>query len=75
MFLCFNSDEKLYNYEDPTARKTMQDALKLRISLVGGLFDSITTTFQSIQDWSFLLVQLIVRGWWTLPTTPTCSAA
>ena len=62
MFLCFNSDEKLYNYEDPTARKTMQDALKLRISLVGGLFDSITTTFQSIQDWSFLLVQLIVRG-------------
>merc|ERR1719210_2513338 len=35
MFLCFNSDEKLYNYEDPTARKTMQDALKLRISLVG----------------------------------------
>ena len=63
MFLCFNSEtEKLYNYEDPTARKTMQDALKLRFSLVGGLFESITTTFQSIQDWSFLLVQLIVRG-------------
>ena len=61
-FLCFNSDEKLYNYEDFTARKTMQDALKLRFSLVGGLFESITTTFQSIQDWSFLLVQLIVRG-------------
>ena len=63
MFLCFNSEtEKLYNYEDPTARKTMQDALKLRFSLVGGLFESITTSFQSIQDWSFLLVQLIVRG-------------
>ena len=23
-FLCFNKDEKLYNYEDPTARKAMQ---------------------------------------------------
>ena len=34
MFLCFTSDEKLYNYEDPTARKTMQDALKLRFSLI-----------------------------------------
>ena len=29
-FLCFNKDEKLYNYEDPNARKSMQDALILR---------------------------------------------
>eukprot|EP00092_Neocalanus_flemingeri_P010941 GFUD01011784.1.p1 GENE.GFUD01011784.1~~GFUD01011784.1.p1 ORF type:complete len:905 (-),score=263.34 GFUD01011784.1:318-2708(-) len=61
-FLCFSNDEKLYNYEDPTARKTMQDALQLRFSLVGGLFESITTNFQSITDWSTLLVQLVVRG-------------
>jgi hypothetical protein len=28
-FLCFTKDEKLYNYEDPTARKAMQDALQV----------------------------------------------
>jgi len=61
-FLCFTNDEKLYNYEDPTARKTMQDALQLRFSLVGGLFESIYMNFQSITDWSTLLVQLVVRG-------------
>merc|ERR1719336_3286849 len=40
----------------------MQDALQLRFSLVGGMFESITTTMQSITDWSTLLVQLVVRG-------------
>ncbi len=40
-FLCFNKDEKVYNYEDHTARKAMQDALQLRFSLVGGVFDII----------------------------------
>jgi len=29
LFMCFNKDEKLYNYEDPTARKAMQDALQV----------------------------------------------
>ena len=61
-FLCFTSEEKVYNYEDPTARKTMQDALQLRCSLLGGMFDSITNNFQSVQDWSVLLVQIVVRG-------------
>ena len=62
VFLCFTSEEKLYNYEDPTARKTMQDALKLRFSLIGGLFDSIISTQNSIGDWCELLVRLVVRG-------------
>jgi mediator of RNA polymerase II transcription subunit 12 len=61
-FLCFDVKEKLYDYTDPMARKTMQDALQLRFSLVGGMFESITTTMQSITDWSTLLVQLVVRG-------------
>ena len=30
-FLCFTKDEKLYNYEDPGARKAMQDALQVHI--------------------------------------------
>ena len=62
MFLCFTNEEKLYNYEDPTARKTMLDALKLRFSLIGGLFDSIISAQNSISDWSELLVRLIVKG-------------
>ncbi len=61
-FLCFTQEERVYNYEDPTARKTMQDALQLRFSLVGGMFESITCNFQSINEWAVLLVQLIVRG-------------
>ena len=28
-FLCYTKDEPLYNYEDPTARKAMQDALQV----------------------------------------------
>ena len=61
-FLCFTKDEKLYNYEDPTARKAMQDALQLRFSLVGGMFDAICRSQSSVIEWSTLLVQLIVRG-------------
>ena len=40
-YLCLGKDEKIYNYEDPMARKLMQDSLQLRFSLVGGMFDSI----------------------------------
>lgn len=39
----------------------MQDSLQLRFSLVGGMFESITTTKQSITDCSTLLVQLVVN--------------
>ena len=40
----------------------MQEALQLRFSLVGGMFDTITTGLQSITEWSTLLVQLVARG-------------
>jgi hypothetical protein len=40
----------------------MQDALQLRFSLVGGMFEFITCSYQSINDWGVLLVRLIVRG-------------
>ncbi len=61
-FLCFTRDEKIYNYADPLARKVMQDALQLRFSLVGGLFETIHRNLSSITDWGTLLVQLIARG-------------
>ena len=34
-FLCFTKDEKLYNYEDPAARKAMQDALQVKMTKYG----------------------------------------
>ena len=46
-FLCFDMKDKLYDYTDCTARKTLQDSLHLWFSPVGGMFESITTTMQS----------------------------
>ena len=48
--------------EDPwMARKTMQDALQLRLSLVGGVFDTVCRNSASVTEWCTLMVQLIVR--------------
>ena len=61
-YLCFTKDQKIYNYEDPMARKLMQDSLQLRFSLVGGMFDSICKSQNSTLEWSVLFAQLISRG-------------
>ena len=53
-YLFFTKDDKCY--ED---RKATQDALQLRFSLVGGVFDVICRNVSSITDWCTLLVQLI----------------
>jgi mediator of RNA polymerase II transcription subunit 12 len=37
----------------------MQDALQLRFSLVGGMFDTIQRNTTVTTDWAVLLVQLI----------------
>jgi mediator of RNA polymerase II transcription subunit 12 len=37
----------------------MQDALQLRFSLVGGMFDTIQRNTTVTTDWAILLVQLI----------------
>ena len=60
-YLFFTKDDDK-NHEDVYARKVMQDALQLRLSLVGGVFDTICRTFPSVNEWCTLLVQLIVRG-------------
>ena len=57
-YLFFSKDDK--HEQD---RKSMQDALQLRFSLVGGVFDIICRNDHgSITDWCTLLVQLVVRG-------------
>ena len=55
-------DTKADKYEDPYARKSVQDALQLRFSLVGGVFDTICRNSTHIKEWATLLVQLVVRG-------------
>ena len=61
-YLFFTKDDKFHNYEDCSARKTMQDALQLRFSLLGGVFDTICRNCTSVTEWCTLLVQLIVKG-------------
>jgi len=58
-FLMLSKDERLSNYEDPKGRALMQDALQLRFSLVGGMFDTIQRNTAVTTDWAVLLVQLI----------------
>ena len=46
-FLCSDVKQKPYNYTDPSTRETVQDGLQPRLSLVEGMFESITRTMQS----------------------------
>ncbi|XP_065362312.1 mediator of RNA polymerase II transcription subunit 12 [Calliphora vicina] len=48
--------------DDPLGREEMLDALQLRFSLVGGMFDSIQKNGTSITDWAILLAQLVCQG-------------
>ncbi|XP_076043982.1 mediator complex subunit kohtalo isoform X2 [Oratosquilla oratoria] len=63
-FLLLNKDEKTGPPEDGRGRQLMLEALGLRFSLLGGLFDVITSTYSSstITEWALLLVQLIIFG-------------
>lgn len=48
--------------DDPTGREEMLNALQLRFSLVGGMFDSILKNSTSTTDWALLLTQLMSQG-------------
>jgi mediator of RNA polymerase II transcription subunit 12 len=48
--------------DSPKGRAQMQDALLLRFSLVGGMFDTIQRNTNLTTDWAILLVQLITHG-------------
>lgn len=48
--------------EDPKTRQILQDALQLRFSLVGGVFDTIQRNTTVTTDWAILLVQLVSYG-------------
>uniref|UniRef100_A0A8D9FIE5 Mediator of RNA polymerase II transcription subunit 12-like protein n=1 Tax=Cacopsylla melanoneura TaxID=428564 RepID=A0A8D9FIE5_9HEMI len=61
-FLTLNKDERLNNHETPRGRALIQDALLLRFSLVGGMFDTIQRGMTLTTDWSLLLVELVTYG-------------
>ncbi|XP_055677088.1 mediator of RNA polymerase II transcription subunit 12 isoform X2 [Lutzomyia longipalpis] len=62
-FLQSNKEmERIGGIEDPQGRESMLDALQLRFSLVGGMFDSIQKNAASTTDWAILLAQLISQG-------------
>lgn len=48
--------------DDPLGREEMLNALQLRFSLVGGMFDSIQRNSTTTTDWAILLTQLMSQG-------------
>ncbi|RZF38411.1 hypothetical protein LSTR_LSTR006537 [Laodelphax striatellus] len=60
--LSLSKDDRVSNYESPKGRAMMQDALLLRFSLVGGMFDTIQRSTTLTTDWAILLAQLITYG-------------
>ncbi|XP_014668472.1 PREDICTED: mediator of RNA polymerase II transcription subunit 12-like protein [Priapulus caudatus] len=44
--------------DDARARQSLQEALQLRLSLVGGMFDVIQRSAANVADWAVLFVQL-----------------
>ena len=61
-FLNTSKEEKNIGSEDPKMREVLQDALQLRFSLVGGVFDTIQRNTSVTTDWAILLVQLVSYG-------------
>lgn len=54
--------EMVGGIDDPLGFEKMLDALQLRYSLVGGLFDAIQKNSTSTSDWAILFSQLISQG-------------
>ena len=47
---------------DDRLKLMMQESLRLRMSLVGGMFDTIQRNSGLYQEWSMILIQLISHG-------------
>ncbi|XP_014240194.1 mediator of RNA polymerase II transcription subunit 12 isoform X2 [Cimex lectularius] len=55
-------EDRNYICENHKSRTAMQDALLLRFSLIGGMFDTIQRNTTLTTDWAILLVQLVIYG-------------
>lgn len=54
--------ESVGGIKDPQGREEMLDALQLRFSLVGGMFDAIQKNSTPVSDWAILLTQLMCQS-------------
>lgn len=61
-FLLNKDIEFVGGIDDPTGKEEMLNALQLRFSLVGGMFDSIQKNSTLTTDWALLLTQLMSQG-------------
>lgn len=60
--LFINQKVNINYFAHPEAKLEMVDALDLRLSLVGTLFDGIYRNLSITTDWSVLLAQLMCNG-------------
>ncbi|XP_054085206.1 mediator of RNA polymerase II transcription subunit 12 isoform X1 [Zeugodacus cucurbitae] len=58
----FTEYDSSNGFNDLQEREEMLDALQLRFSLVGGMFDTIQKNGNSTTDWAILLAQLVCQG-------------
>ncbi|XP_037934116.1 mediator of RNA polymerase II transcription subunit 12-like [Teleopsis dalmanni] len=58
----FSMLDTIGGVDNPQAREEILDALQLRFSLLGGMFDSIQKNGTSTTDWAMLLAQLVCQG-------------
>lgn len=58
----FSQFEEIGGIEDPQGREQMLDALQLRFSLIGGMFDTVQKNSSLTTDWAILLTQLVCQG-------------
>lgn len=56
---------------DSKSKEVLQEALHLRISLLGAMFDTIQRSSQLSSDWATLLFQLVSSGTITADSLPT----
>lgn len=61
-FLLNKDIEFVGGIDDPTGKEEMLNALQLRFSLVGGMFDSIQKNSTLTAEWALLLTQLMSQG-------------
>lgn len=57
-------------WEDPKSQQMMHEALQLRLSLVGNMFDTIMRSNQWTTEFALLLLQLITSGPIDVKSTP-----
>ena len=60
--MCCSSHQDRGIPTDDRLKLMMQESLRLRMSLVGGMFDTIQRSSALSNEWTWILIQLISHG-------------